>query len=193
MAKKSNRQSKKRPLKGLKLAVLLLVMASLALGSYFYLHNHDKQSTVKVANTSKVDTSPAPAADNNANNNRKSSTSPNSTLDTGGSSTASSTPIQSTASFQPEIVSSSVNDGNLHIGTMVSGTTTGTCDLTAMKSGQAPLQLGTSNVTQDVNAYDCGVFNIATSKFPANGDWNITLSVTSNGATASTNTSVDIE
>jgi len=165
---------------------LLVVVVLLAIGGWFLWHKPAHKATATSQTSAKVDLSPATKADNSANNARKGSTNAGSTLDSGSS--AASQP----ASFTAQIVSANVNNGNLHVGTQVSGTTTGSCSLTASKEGQTSLQLGSSSVHQDVNTYDCGVFNIATSKFPTGGSWAITLTVTSNGASNSNSVTVNI-
>ncbi len=141
------------------------------------------------------------ASVNTPNINRKESSTPSSTLDNGnGSNNSSGNTNTSSVSgkqitsgnFQVQIVSSSVNNGNLHIGDVVSGTTQGECTLTASQAGQSTLQLATSPVRQDVNDYDCGVFNISTSRFPTSGAWTIVLSVTENGTSASKSVTVNI-
>lgn len=168
--------------------LLLVAVLALGVGSYFYFHNHAKNSSTASGSGTGVNLSPAPSADNNANNTRKGSSSPSGTLDNGGT----SKPPTSPQSFSAQIVSANVNNGNLHIGTNVSGTTTGNCVLTATKSSQPTLQLGSSQVRQDVNAYDCGVFNIPTSKFPVGGNWQLLLTVTNNGAASTGSATVTI-
>lgn len=171
--------------------VVALILLVLLAGAVLLVYRHHQNSTNAAraaAASNSAAKNAAPAADNSSNENRKASSSPSSTLDTGGSSTSSSSP----ASFSVQIVNANVNNGNLHIGTLVNGITSGTCTLTASQSGQSTLQLGSSSVSQDVNNYDCGVFNIATSTFPTGGNWKIILTVSSNGASNSSNTTVDI-
>lgn len=166
--------------------VLLVLIAGYAWNRY---RNDSKKN---ITSTSTIDEKPAPAADNKPNNNRKTSSTPSPTLNTTPVPTPSSSATSGSASYTVQIVSANVNNGNLHVGTLVSGTTGGSCILTATQSGQNTLQLGTSSVKQDVNNYDCGVFNIPTSSFPSSGSWKLTLTVTDNGASASGDTTVNI-
>jgi hypothetical protein len=76
------------------------------------------------------------------------------------------------------ITGANVAAGNVHVGTLVSGTASGSCTLTAAKAGQQALQLGSSSVKSNVNEYDCGVFNVPTASFPASGTWTLSLQVT---------------
>lgn len=154
--------------------ILLIVAASVA-----YFHSRQAQKST-AAGSSSIDYSPAPAAENNENDARKGSTSPSSTLSSGDS--TATTPA---ASFSVVITGANVQPSNVHIGTQVSGTTSGTCNLTAEKAGQATLNLGSSSVRQNVNTFDCGVYNIATSAFSDSGVWHLVLAVSSNGSTNS--------
>jgi hypothetical protein len=97
--------------------VLVLVL----LVTYFYFTTRHLN---KSANNT-INYSPAPSADNNASNARKTSGNPSGTLDNGG--VASPSPVASVTDFQAEIVNSTVSGGNLHIGTMVKGITSGSC------------------------------------------------------------------
>jgi hypothetical protein len=171
--------------------VLVLVLI-IVLASVFAYHQYraSKKTSTQSGGSSQPGTishSAAPAADNNANNARKGSSTPSSTLDNGGSSTS-----QATSTIGVQIVSDNITNGNLHIGTLVNGATSGTCSLSASQSGQSTLQLGTSSVRLDVNDYDCGVFNIPTSKFPTHGNWQLLLNVTSDGSSASGQATVTI-
>jgi hypothetical protein len=173
--------------KGIFIIVLLVIIVALLLGGYLH-HRHDDSLASEKATSTKLHFSAAPPADNNPNDSRKTSSTPAPTLSTPttGSSTTDS------ASYTVQILNANVNDGNIHIGTQVNGTTTGTCTLTATQSGQSTLQLGSSSVAQDVNSYDCGVFNIPTSKFPSSGNWQLILTVTNNATQASGNYTVAI-
>lgn len=164
-------------------------------GSYVTLTNyHHSYHNHKPSKVGKVNYSPPPKADNNQNNTIKTSTPLNSSSTTTNSSSSptNSSTSPSNVNFNVQIVNSNVANNNVHIGTLVNGTTTGNCNLTGYQSGQGTVQLGTSTVRQDVNNYDCGVFNIPTSKFPSNGQWAITLTVTYNGVSKSDSTNVNI-
>jgi hypothetical protein len=151
--------------------IVVGVLASL----YVYYHHSPTKTTSNQSLATSENT-------NSASNSNKTSSSPSSTLDSGSSSSSSPTTTQPT--FTVQIVSATINSGNLHIGTLVSGTSSGTCSLSASQSGQSTLQLATSNVEQNVNSYDCGVFNIPSSTFPTSGNWQLKLTVDSNNVTS---------
>jgi hypothetical protein len=183
MAYKQNNRSSKRRRVLLPIILAVVMLAGVGVGLYY--HNMKPTS---ITNTNvKAKTQAAYNAPNEA---RKNSSTPATTLDNGSTAPKTSSP----AAFTVQIVSSNIddNDTNLHVGTMVNNTTGGSCTLTASQTGQTTLQLGTSSVQQDVNSYDCGVFNIPTSKFPVSGSWQIKLSVTNNGSEASDTASVII-
>lgn len=156
--------------------VVLLALVGGSIGIYHHYHYKNKNAAKAVLTSTQY--SAAPPADNIPNNERKSSSTPSPTLN--GNPTSSSSSQTVTVSINPV-----VNNGNVHVGTLVNGTTTGSCSLTAYQAGQATLQLGSSNVASDVNEYDCGVFNIATSKFPTSGTWSLTLTVSTDSTNAS--------
>jgi hypothetical protein len=196
MVNKVKKRSKKT--RRLLLPAIGATIIIIAAGGFAAWHYHEVSRTKASQNsTNSINYKPAPAADNNANQSRKVSSTPSPTLNNtglgkGSSSTTSSSPSTTAASYTVQIVNDNVNNGNLHVGTLVSGTTTGTCVLTASQTGQSTLQLSTSSVSQDVNDYDCGAFNIPTSKFPTTGTWELTLTVSNNGAAASGSANVTI-
>ncbi len=183
---KKSSQSRRNALFG---ACLLLVIV--AAGAVYAVRRHSAPATdskqASVRPTNSVDYSAAPKADNNANEGRKSSSTPSTTLNNSSTTTPDTTPTN----FTVQMSVSGPNNGNVHVGSLVNGTSTGTCTLTATQSGKAMLQLGTSSVAQDVNAYDCGVFNIPTSRF-SSGTWKLTLTVSNNGTKASDSANVTI-
>jgi cytoskeletal protein RodZ len=174
----------------LRLYIVLLIVAAIAvLAILLYRHNHvsDKLQSSKNGDSS-ID-------NNNAKTPSKTSTSPGTTGLTGSDTTnsgSSTTGTNNTSSFTVQIVSDNVSDNNVHIGTMVSGTSSGSCTLTATQVGQNTLTLGTSSVKQDVNNYDCGIFNVRTSTFPSTGTWKLLLTVTNNGLSSSDSANVTI-
>lgn len=168
--------------------LLAVVIASVLVAGLYLIFHKTSGSATSSTSVSKVNLSRATPAYNSTNNDRKGSSTPSTTLDNG----SSSKPAVSQTTFTAKIVSANVANGSLHVGTLVSGTTTGDCSLTATKIGQPELQLGSSTVKQDMNAFDCGVFNIPTSKFPTSGSWQILLTVTSNGASSTDSVTVSI-
>lgn len=174
MARRSTHRKQYLSRPSLLAAVLVLLLVG---GAYALYHQHQspKPNVSNPKTTSNpVSTKPSSPADNKPNEDRK----------TGNQASTLDSSTDTTASFSVKIVSTSVNGGNLHVGNQVFGTTSGSCTLTATKSNQT-LQLATSSVHQDVNSYDCGAFNVSTSKFPSGGSWQLKLSVTADGATAS--------
>lgn len=168
-------------------SVILLLAASTA---SFALYHHAHRSTPS-KNTSGIrpmnttDYSAATPQEKAASDARKSSSTPSTTLNNGPDAVTNTT-------FSVQIVSANVNSDNVHVGTLVSGVTSGSCSLIAEQSGQQSITLGSASVRQDVNSYDCGVFNIPTSQFPTHGSWKLTLTVTSDRESATNSTNVTI-
>lgn len=171
---------------------LIIVIVVIGLDAGYFIHNKLTSKTSGSSTSSKS----VGSSENAPNNIRKGSSYPQSTLDIGNNTSSnsknSSSNTLSNSRFQVQIVSYSVSSGNLHIGDVITGTQKGICTLTANKSGQASLKLGASVVKQDINDYDCGVFNISTNKFPVSGNWTILLTVNNNGASASSSVNVNI-
>lgn len=180
---KYTRNSKKNSLRPyLAIAIVLIVLVGGA--TYLkYHHINNSKGSMHSANSLNY---PAPtSSENAAGNDRKSSTSPSTTLDNGTSTQHNS------ASFTVSIVNASVVNNNVHVGTLVSGTTAGSCTLTANMAGKSDI-IRTSSVQRDVNNYDCGIFNIPVAYFTTNGTWTLTLAVSDNGKQATSSSSVDI-
>ncbi len=187
---KTNKNKRGVSTKSLVFFFVILLVAILALVLLKYYHTHPSTKTAlggpKVSSSLKsTHTSSSMPNDNVINNERKASPSPASTLNNG------PTAIHN-QDFTAEIVSQNIANGNLHIGTLVGGVTTGTCTLTAIKSGQQTITLANTNVRQDVNNYDCGAINVTTKTFPASGVWKLALTVTDNNQQASGSTDVTI-
>lgn len=168
--------------------VLLAVILALMGVNLFLRHEKTIKAAHKgISSTAKsensINYSPSSPQDNAPNNARKSSKSPTETL--------TANPDASSASLSIKITNASVNDTNLHVGTLVGGANSGTCTLTANKTGHQTT-LATSSIKQDVNSYDCGVFNVSTSAFPSSGSWQLVLTVSNGTAQASDSTTVSI-
>lgn len=131
-----------------------------------------------------VSTTSSPS-DNNLNNQRKKSSTPASTLNNGPTSNT-STNTSSSSSIRLTVTRASVINDSLQVGTLVSGTTTGSCILSVSQTGQTTITR-TNQVTQENNSYTCPVFSIPLSQFPNQGYWYISVSLTSNGNTISSN------
>ncbi|HXH26336.1 MAG TPA: hypothetical protein VNG90_00405 [Candidatus Acidoferrum sp.] len=66
--------------------------------------------------------------------------------------------------------------GELSIFTVVSGTTTGTCDVTLSKSGQ-PTVAHSFSITISATYATCDQVNIPVSEFSTSGDWQLSIAV----------------
>jgi len=189
--KNIQKNARTKPLaKWTKLPTVLALVALVLVGGGVVTWKVHRNATVTPVSTSKpynsIDYHPGTKEDNATSDSRKGSSNPADTLDNGSSSTDSSNTLGVT------IVSANSNSTNVHIGTLVSGATSGTCTLTASQSGQQDIVLSAS-IQRDVNSYDCGVFNIATTTFTNTGTWNFTLKVTdgTHQATGSTTLTVN--
>lgn len=168
------------------LPALLVVIVLLIVGGYI-LHRHLSSATSTTPSTSAhpqntIDYSPAKPEDNAANSARKSSSNPAATLDNGPTASGSSNPLGVI------IVNARRTGTDVRVGNIVTGTTTGTCSLSATQTGQTPPAPVTAQVKQDVNNYDCGVMHIA---LPNTGTWQVKLTVTSGSNSASATTKVE--
>lgn len=173
---------------------LLVLVLALGLGAWFVKSHENKiTATSKSTNTTNtgkgsIDYSPATPADNAANESRKSSSSGSETLNSSGSTKSNGLSV---TILNASVISDSGGNKLVHIGNIVSGTSTGVCTLTASKSGQPDVN-DTASVQLDGNNYDCGVFNTPVSKFPSSGTWLLTLTVTSGGSAGSATKSITI-
>ncbi len=181
--KKKSTGTKKR----LIIAAGIVVVLCAASGTAYVWHHHNTaakksaQQSALVPGTKPIDTinyDPSQPSDNNANNQRKSNPSTAApTLDNG----ATSTTTNSTASVT--ITRAGVVAGNLQVGTLVSGATSGTCTLSVTQSGQQTVTQ-TQSISQQENTYACAVFNVPTTSFSNNGPWAVSVSVSTNAGAA---------
>ena len=176
--------------------LLPLALGALILAAGFFIirnHNNTPASSSTSSNTlptvapKKIDNSPARPSDNTANETRKSSSSDSPTLNNSGATSGNLSVTISNA----RVITDSSGDKFVHVGNLVNGASSGTCTLTATKTGQ-PKVTDTGTVQLDGNTYDCGVFNTPTSKFPSSGTWNLTLTVTSGSSSGSATSTVTI-
>lgn len=169
------------------LSIVLALIVLLGAGSAAYIQ-HRYSASHSSNSAGKVDYSPAKKSDNTANEQRKNSfptSSANAQTNSKGTTSSMQTGAPSTA-FTITITNANVNTDlkNVHIGTLVNGTTAGNCTLIAQHAGQ-PNVIKYSSVHQDNNTISCGVFNIPFSDFPRSGEWRLTLSVENTGTVAS--------
>ena len=188
---KSIIQKPKKGVRKFRLIIVFIIFVVVVMGGYIAYRKLSQSSTQSTSVTnSKI---PSVGANNNvSSNNTKANPQISSTSDNSSSVTATSNSPQTPNSFSVKIVNSIVSSGNLHVGTIVTGISSGACTLTATQTGQATLNLGNSLVHQDVNTYDCGVYNISTTKFPTPGVWLIKLTITNNGNYSSDTANVNI-
>ncbi|MDB5168825.1 MAG: hypothetical protein JWO41_181 [Candidatus Saccharibacteria bacterium] len=168
MKKSHKKQSKKLP----KVLFLCLLTAALLVivGLIWAKHQHTSQP--KVTSGAFIDNTPATPADNLDNEKRKSS-SPSSTPTTKPEGSLDITITRASADSQAKKV---------YVGTIVSGTDSGTCILTFKHSGYADVVVENS-VERQNNAYVCPNFTVSFDQFPVSGDW--TVSVNLSNATSS--------
>jgi len=157
--------------------------------AFVLIHNHNRQTQTATVTTgirpqNTVNYSPATSADNNPNEQRKSSSSPSNTLNSGTSSSSGGT-----STITAKIVSKNPTGNNtVHVGTLVTGTNIGSCTLKASQSGQQDVVIN-SSVQQDVNNYDCGPMNL---QLPSGGTWNLSLKVVNGSQQATDSTTVTL-
>jgi len=162
--------------------VLLFVVLGLIGGGCFLIFHESKSSSTSLVDHSGRAYPPSTPQDNAANNARKSNPATASqTLDNGPTKSAPATSISVLISRAGVYSINGVN--TLEVGTIVNGATTGTCVLTVSQSGEQPITQ-TASIGQQNNTYACSVFDIPTSQFPNQGDWDVSVSITSNGSTA---------
>jgi hypothetical protein len=156
------------------LIALLLIAGGIGLWDY---HNHHKSSSTTALDTSSKSTinySPSTPSDNAANNARKNTSTPTTTLDNGAA--ISTVPLSIT------VTRAGVISSDLEIGTLVNGATTGSCTVYVSQNGQQTVTQ-TEQIQLQNNAYTCPVFNLPLSDFPNADNWNVSATVTSNGQT----------
>jgi hypothetical protein len=126
------------------------------------------------SNSTPYSTTPLNSSVNSSNDSRKSTSSTSSTLNN---------PSPS-SSFSVTITHVDTVDDPIIVGSLINGVTSGSCQLTASRSGYTDVTT-TSTVVQQNNSYSCQSLSLAKSQFPASGTWNLVLSVDSGGQTAS--------
>lgn len=121
---------------------------------------------------SKIDLSPATPSDN-AETNKKKESDPNT-----------STP---TTSGTPQVVATNarLNDNTVHIGTLVSGVSSGTCTANfVLQSDNSKKFSVDSAVTFQGNTYTCGSLDATKNQFPQSGTYAVHVTLSSGGKTA---------
>lgn len=180
------RRSKKslvKSRKSLLLAVAALIL--LAVGAVFALKNNSSpDSTVPTAagGTSSANskhqtysTTPLNPSVNAPNEARKEGSSSQPTL--------TSPPPASSQKVTVILTGVATDSGAVKVRTLVNGTTTGSCQVTASRSGYSSIT-AKSSVTLSVNSYVCGDFGLKKSQF-ASGNWHFVVTLSSGGQSAS--------
>jgi hypothetical protein len=174
--------------KPLTLFLAALIILAIAGGLYFFVIRDDSSqtnsqltgdSTPRPSNT--VDYGPSEKGDNDANEERKSN--PDNaapTLNYG------STTPSSPGGTSITVTRAGRVGGDLQVGTLISGVSSGTCTLTISQTGQANIER-TAAVIQEGNSYACPVFGIPLGQFPNHGKWNVSVKLTQNNTTATAN------
>jgi hypothetical protein len=160
-----------------KTILLLIILLIVIGGGAFWQHYHKPTHVISTAASSTINYSPSTPKDNAANNARKGSSTPAPTLDNGATATT-AVPLSIT------VTRASVVSPDLQVGTLVNGATNGSCTLNVSQGGQQTITQ-TESVQQQNNAYSCPVFNIPLSEFPNQNNWNVSVTVTSNGQSQS--------
>lgn len=174
------KSSKRFFLRPLPLAILLVVL--IGGGAAYAWYRHDQNQKDKAAKTSvekrpvnSIDYGPADPSDNGITEDHKNNPdkSPSTNDGTGA------------ASFSALITRVTVKDAEqtVQVGTLVEGTTNGTCTVSFSQSGQPPVTRSAA-VELEVNSYTCGVLSVPFSSFPKGGEWKAALSVESGGKKA---------
>lgn len=168
------------------LSALVALVTLLLVGSYI-LHRHLSSAPLSVPPAvtrpqAATNYSAATPQDNAANDARKSSPNPAETLNDGPTASSSVNPLG-------VIITNARRAGtDVRVGNIITGTTTGTCSLSATQAGQTAPAPVVAHVQQDVNNYDCGVMHIT---LPNIGTWQVKLTVTSGSNSASATTNVE--
>ncbi len=136
-------------------------------------------------------------ADNNANNSRKQSTSPATTLNNGSTGTNTTNAAGSTSGSSSSSSSSNSNEtitvtraaianNSLEVGTLVNGGTSGTCTLNVSQTGETTVT-ASNQVTLENNSYVCPTFILPLSNFPNQGIWNVSVTLSSGSFSTTSN------
>lgn len=170
------------------IAVPLLLLFVAAAAWYFLGHGllgpaiNPEQSNTQHPEVNKIDYSPAKESDKVAEGNAKEQLA---TSDTDSSTNDGALAVTITTAQQHE--------DTILIRTIIDGTTSGTCTLTASKTGQTSLTRSAPIAAQGHYAL-CQGFNIAAADFPAPGTWTIQISAsTANGSTSSKSITVEVQ
>lgn len=170
--------------------IIPLIVALVILGAgatVWALHSHRQQANNRLPG---VDYTPAKASDNAQSEARKNNP-PTSTDNKGSQQTLTQTGTNPSAHVT--ITGANVDQGSqtLYVGSLVVGTTSGSCTLTLSQSGNSTTVTRTNSVVLQNNSYICPTFSVPTGQLGP-GTWNVKLEVTTNGSTISDTKTVQI-
>ena len=184
-------QLQKKPQKSRKktaiiIVVALLVLAGLTFAGYKYLDHrrvekeNAKHAAQEAAQNQQIKEQ---TADRDKNSGSSSSTKDDPATDQ--SKNAGDVPVLST---DLGVVINRITQNNagapISVRATVSGTTVGTCTVTFSKSGQADV-VKTFDVEYSAAAVSCGAADVDASALPTDGQWNVKVTVTSDGKISS--------
>jgi hypothetical protein len=166
-------------------ATIVFLVLVLGGGVAYYYHDHHTKkvassNTVNLVNT--INYSPSTSQDN-ANNTRKDNGLVTQTLNSPSSTNSTTTSPTNTQGITVTITRASISSNNLQVATLIGNASAGTCTLTLSQNGQESITQ-TESVQQQTNSYICPVYSVPLSNFPNQGQWNVSVSVTDNGSTA---------
>lgn len=170
-------------------ALILLVLAGGIAFAYYRQHQTQPPARRPVNSTSYAKPNPQDSNASNSNKTGSNSTTLNNTSSAAQKGSTAPTASQ-TNTISVKIVSLINNGSIVHVGTIIDGTTSGTCTLVATQGTQT-VDLGTTPV-ESSNSTSCGAFNVPLSSFPAKGNWTMTVTVTSGNSSTSNSGTVTI-
>jgi uncharacterized iron-regulated membrane protein len=169
----------KRKNRKIKLLILALVAAGLVGWAFYAKYGQPKKAATQTSNsgTSSVQPSTDP------NSGKQTAEAPAKT-GTDTTSTPAATNQSTQASNLSIVISRAGQIGSaLQIRAIIQGTTTGTCTAKLTNSAGGSFQTTHAAEIQQTGT-TCGSFDIPTSSFSANGQWQLALTITSNGQTS---------
>jgi len=178
-----NSKTKSKIKKGIAVGLAILAIGAIGFASYqMFLKPKPAPKSANEATKEKSDAQ-AVAIDKTADNNTK-----NSDQAAGEQQQASS----AASSAKVTITYAGQNGANLSVSALVSGATSGTCNLTATKGSTVVTK--SAPVGYQVSYYICQGFDVPTSEFAQKGEWNVIVElVTASGSVKSETKKVNIQ
>lgn len=179
---------------------LFLITAAVVLllggGTAAYMVYKNAQDTNKPRGMNDVDYSPAtPSEKQEGEQHKTTDTTPTTTPTTDqkpGTPPENQAPSTQTQTITAVITRANQSGSTVSVRASIEGATSGTCEITFTKSGQASVTK-TFPVSFEATTSQCQGADIPSSSFPAAGTWNVALKVTNGSQTSNTVTgSVDV-